>query len=66
MMTAEERYRGDATFARLVDVIYAAIVEKQYTPTEVREAAMLAALKYDYTHIRDMWPHKLAPLEIKP
>lgn len=55
MMTAEERYRHDPVFHQLVDAVYAAIVEKKYTPSEVRDAAMLAALKYEMTHVRSLW-----------
>lgn len=52
MMQAEERYLHDPVFHRLVDMIFHAIVEKQYTATEVRDAAMLAAIRYEQTHIR--------------
>lgn len=51
-MLAEERYRDDPVFRNLVEMIYRAIVEKQYTATEVREAAMLAAIKYEQSYIR--------------
>ena len=54
-MTAEERYRNDPVFHRLVDMIYVGIVEKQYTATEVRDAAMLAMLKYESQHCRNLW-----------
>lgn len=43
-LTAEERYLRDATFHVLVDLLRAAITGNDYTPTEVREAAMLAAV----------------------
>jgi len=56
MMTAEDRYHNDPIFHTLVDQIYAAILQKHYTPTEVRDAAMLASLKYEYTHARALWP----------
>lgn len=52
MMPAEERYQSDPVFHRLVDMIYHAIVEKEYTATEVRDAAMLAALHYESMHLR--------------
>lgn len=44
MMPAQERYYRDAAFKQLVDVIYSMIYKAEYTPTEIREAAMLAAI----------------------
>jgi len=54
MMTVEERYHRDAEFHQLVDVICAWIEHCQYTPTEVREAAMLAAIHYDQRTLRPL------------
>lgn len=51
-MTAEDRYHHDPIFHALVDTIYQAIVLKQYTATEVRDAAMLAAIQYEQWHVR--------------
>lgn len=56
-LRAEERYHDDPVFRQLVDVIYHYIDVSnenglQYTPTELREAAMLAAVKWENTHIR--------------
>jgi len=62
-VTAEERYIHDPVFRRLVDTIYEGVCEKQYTPTEVRDAAMLAALKYEQTHLR--WISQTKPSEVK-
>ena len=42
---AEERYMRDPEFHNLVDTIFGLIHNKTFTPTEVREAAMLAILK---------------------
>jgi hypothetical protein len=50
--SAEYRYTNDAAFKLLVDTLYHQIVTHQYTPTELRDAAMLAAIHYEYTHIR--------------
>lgn len=52
--SSEERYRNDPAFHRLVDTIYVWICEQHYTPSEVRDAAMLAALKFEYLHMRPM------------
>ena len=51
-MRAEDRYREDPVFYHLVNTFYAGIVAKQYSATEVREAAMLAFMKYEQTHLR--------------
>mgnify|MGYP001576058502 CR=1 FL=1 len=56
MMTPDERYRHDPEFTVLVDAIYQQLVRCRFTPTELRDAAMLAAMKYDYSHIRKTWP----------
>ena len=59
-MTAEDRYFSDPLFHALVDTIHAAIEQKQYTATEVRDAAMLAAIHYEQRHMRDMFTHRKA------
>jgi hypothetical protein len=48
-----ERYEHDPAFRSLVDIIRAEIERGQYTPTEIREAAMLAQVIYEDTHIRN-------------
>lgn len=52
MQAAEERYLSDPAFKRLVDYIFVAIREKQHTATEVRDAAMYAAIQYEQMHLR--------------
>lgn len=52
--TVEQRYRDDPQFHALVDTMYASICALNYTPSEMRDAVMLAALKYDLTHLRTM------------
>lgn len=54
-MTAEQRYLHDPIFKRLVDFIYHGIVEHQFTPTEVRDAAMVASMKYEMNHARPLF-----------
>lgn len=46
-MSAEERYHRDPLFHQLVEHLYAAIMNLELTPTEIREAAMLAQLKFE-------------------
>jgi len=45
--SAQKRYREDPEFNRLVDYIYHVITEMIYTPSEVRDAAMLACLHFE-------------------
>lgn len=64
MMTPKERYQNDPVFRQLVEVLRHYLEEnacRQYTPTELREAVMLAASMYEFTHIRPivMTPHGL-------
>ena len=59
-LPAEERYQSDKMFSYIVDTLYFLLCQNdaqgiQFTPTELREAAMLAAEKYEYTHIRPMF-----------
>ncbi len=54
MMSAHERYKTDAQFRFLVDAILGALHQAEYTPSEVREAAILACIKYEMTHLKAM------------
>jgi len=47
MMTPRERYQNDPEFHTLVDTIFMTIERCQYTPTELREAVMLAAIMHE-------------------
>lgn len=56
-MSAHDRYQHDPMFARIVDTLYYMLLSsdeygKQYTATEMREAAMVATEKYEYLHLR--------------
>ena len=52
MKTIRERYNTDAAFRILVQTLYACLDRAEYTPTEIREAAMLAQIMYEETHVR--------------
>ena len=52
MMTSEQRYFYDPAFKTLVDFMVKAIIDRQYTPSEMRDAAMLASVKYEMTYSR--------------
>lgn len=51
-MSAEERCRRDAGFASLVHALEHYIHALHLTPTEVREAAMLASIRFE---MRQSW-----------
>lgn len=44
----------DPLFKGLVDSLYKMIADLEMTPTEVREAAMLATIKYEQEHFRPL------------
>lgn len=52
MMDMRDRYTYDATFRNLVDTIRIMIENGNFTPTEIREAAMLAQIMYEERHIK--------------
>lgn len=49
------RYERDPAFRHLVDMMYILIHEGKYTPTELREAAILAMTRYESLNIRRRW-----------
>lgn len=53
----EQRYREDNEFHYLVDMLCSLISRAKYTPTEIREAALLAMIHYERQIIvdRDMY-----------
>jgi hypothetical protein len=51
-MTIWDRYTHDPLFARIVDLLVGMLGDATFTPTEMREAAMLAQLKYEDMHPR--------------
>ena len=51
-LPAAERYLRDSQFAMLVDVLIGCLVNAEYTPTELREAVIFAATRYEMEHAR--------------
>ena len=49
-----DRYRDDAAFRTMVDQLRACIDRAEFTPSEIREAAMLAQILYEETRLRPM------------
>lgn len=54
-MTAEERYTTDPMFHSIVTHLKQLIALGQYTPTELREALILAATQYYSEHPRPLY-----------
>lgn len=55
MMKIHERYRDDPLFRRMVELLVGMIEAGQITPTEAREAAMLAQIMYEDRHPRPVY-----------
>lgn len=53
MKTPIEKYANDPNYRRLVDMLEALIVEAEFTPSEIREACILACIRHEhYRRIR--------------
>lgn len=52
MRTLDDRYLSDAEFHQLVDLMESMIRRGQFTPSECREAAMLAQMHHEMTFRR--------------
>lgn len=53
-MNIHERYLNDPRFHTLVDVLLSHIIDGNFTPTEIREAAMVAQIKFE-----EIYPRKI-------
>jgi len=58
MKTPYEKYCHDPLFRRLVDMLESYIHECQYTPSELREAAVYASIQYEMNRCRQHTIHK--------
>ena len=45
--SVRDRYEQDHAFRTLVDTLWACIERAEYTPSEIRQAAMLAQILYE-------------------
>jgi len=52
MKTPREKYFHDANFRTLVDLMVSHITQCNYTPSEMRQAAILASIKYEEMNMR--------------
>ena len=50
--TPDARYYRDGKFRMLVDMLEAHLHQTDFTPTEMREGAMLAAIHYEHRNMR--------------
>jgi hypothetical protein len=46
----KDRYENDAAYKNLVDTIESLLVRSQFTPSEVREAAVMACMHFEMRH----------------
>ena len=56
MMTIRDKYLSDTQFHALVDTMVAYINQAEFTPTEMRQAAVLASIIYSERHVRRIYP----------
>lgn len=54
MKTARDKYLNDPQFRSLVDMMENYIHNVHFTPSEMREAAVMASINYEMRHIRNM------------
>jgi len=47
MLSVWDRYQQDAEFRQLVDTLTAILFRAEYTPSELRQAVILASMQYD-------------------
>lgn len=54
MKTPREKYMNDPEYHRLVDMLEQFVDSARFTPSELREASVLACINYEMRHVRDM------------
>ena len=53
MKTPREKYMNDPEYNELVCVLESFIDRSRFTPSELREACILASINYEMRHIRE-------------
>jgi len=53
MKTPKEKYMNDPEYNHLVNTLEQLIKQARFTPSELREACILACINYEMRHIRD-------------
>ena len=54
MKTPKEKYLNDPEYNHLVNVLEQMIEQARFTPSELREAVILACIDYEIRHVREM------------
>lgn len=62
MYTCEEKYQNDPQFKSIVDCMVSAIYQNKYSPSELREMAVFASIKYEMEHVRPVYKNFSKPL----
>ena len=58
MKSPKEKYMNDPEYHHLVCTLEQLIEQARFTPSELREACILASINYEMRHVRD---HNLPP-----
>ena len=53
MKTPREKYMNDPEYHSLVNMLEQVIEQARFTPSELREACILASINYEMRHVRD-------------
>lgn len=53
MRSPREKYMNDPEYNHLVRTLESMVERAQFTPSELREACVLASINYEMRHIRD-------------
>ena len=54
MKTPREKYMNDPEYHRLVEMLEQFVEHARFTPSELREASVLACINYEMRHVRDI------------
>lgn len=54
MKSPREKYENDQEYNYLVNMLESLIERANFTPSELREAAVLAAINYEMRHVRSI------------
>jgi len=54
MKTPKEKYMNDPEYNYLVNTLEKMIEQARFTPSELREAVILACINYEMRHVREM------------
>ena len=63
MMSPEEAYKYDATFRRVVDLMRAHLSVYEITPSELRQAAILAAIMHESQRVKPLFTRSYFPAQ---